>query len=62
MKIDSSVICAECRDTGTIVTLADGNHLTCALCNDKPIWGSKPKWCPKEDGQMTLNFGTRKDK
>ena len=41
------VICAECRDTGKIVKLNDGNHLTCALKDGKLIYGSKPKWCPK---------------
>lgn len=48
MKPDSPVICAECKDTGTFVKLKDGNHLTCSLMGDKPIYGSKPKWCPKE--------------
>ena len=45
---DKPVICAVCRDTGVIVRLPDGNHLTCALMDGRPIWGSKPKWCPKE--------------
>ena len=49
MKINKSVpvICAECTDAGKIIRLADGNHLTCGLMNAKPIYGSKPKWCPK---------------
>lgn len=41
------VICAECADAGRILRLADGNHLTCNLMDGKPIYGSKPKWCPK---------------
>ena len=45
---DKPVICAECKDTGKIVGLKDGNHLTCSLTNNRPIYGSKPKWCPKE--------------
>lgn len=45
---DKPVICAVCRDTGRITRLPDGNHLTCALMDERPIWGSKPKWCPKE--------------
>ena len=48
---DKPVICAECKDTGKIVSLKDGSHLTCALENNKPIYGSKPKWCPKEKTQ-----------
>ena len=44
---DDPVICAECRDTGTIITLKDGRHLTCELMGNRPIWGSKPRWCPK---------------
>ena len=49
LKINRNVpvICAECNDTGQIVKLKDGDHLTCKLMNDKPIYGSKPKWCPK---------------
>lgn len=47
MGIDDPVICAECKDTGTIIELKDGRHLTCELMNNRPIWGSKPKWCPK---------------
>ena len=47
MGIDDPVICAECKDTGTIIKLKDGRHLTCELMNNRPIWGSKPKWCPK---------------
>jgi len=45
---DDPVICAVCKDTGAFVKLKDGNHLTCSLMGDKPIYGSKPKWCPKE--------------
>lgn len=45
---DEPVICAECRDTSRIARLSDGNHLTCALMDERPVWGSKPKWCPKE--------------
>ena len=44
---DVPIICAECTDTGKITKLNDGNHLTCALMGNRPIWGSKPKWCPK---------------
>lgn len=47
MRKDIPVICAECNDTGKIVSLKDGRHLTCALMDDKTIYGSKPKWCPK---------------
>jgi len=49
MPINKSVpvICAECADTGRIVKMTDGNHLTCELMNGKPVYGSKPKWCPK---------------
>lgn len=44
---DTPVICAECKDTGEIIALRDGHHLTCALMKGKPIYGSKPTWCPK---------------
>ena len=40
------VICAECKHTGKFVSLKDGHHLTCELKDNKPIYGSKPKWCP----------------
>ena len=51
---DKPVICAECRDTGKITTLKDGNHLTCHLKNDKPIYGSMPSWCPKRGGKYRI--------
>ena len=35
---DDPVICAECRDTGHIIN----GYLTCALCGDRRIYGSKP--------------------
>ena len=47
VEMDNPVICAECKDTGKIVKLKDGNHLTCELKDGKPIYGSKPSWCPK---------------
>ena len=46
-QVDDPIICAECRDTGTIIELKDGRHLTCELMNNRTIWGSKPRWCPK---------------
>lgn len=41
------VICAECVDVGRIVVIRDVNHLSCGLMNDRPVFGSKPNWCPK---------------
>ena len=41
------VICAECIDVGKIVKIQGVNHLSCGLMNDKPVFGSKPSWCPK---------------
>lgn len=46
MDNDSPVICAMCEHTGRFVTLQDGKHLTCELKDNKPIYGSKPSWCP----------------
>lgn len=45
---DIPIICAECKHTGKIITLKDGDHLTCELKDNKAIYGSKPKWCPLE--------------
>ena len=56
IKDDNPVICAECRNTGNIITLQDGRHLSCALMDNKPIWGSKPKWCPKNKAYKYLNY------
>lgn len=43
---DNPVICADCNDAH-MLTLKDGNVLLCGLMLNKPIWNSKPIWCPK---------------
>lgn len=48
---ENPVICAVCIHTGKITTLKDGKHLTCELRNNKPIYGSKPKWCPLKESE-----------
>lgn len=48
---ESPVICAVCEHTGKCVDLKDGKHLTCELCNKRPIYGSKPKWCPLKESE-----------
>lgn len=40
------VICAECRHAGPCTYIKGVAYLTCDLKNHKPIFNSKPKWCP----------------
>lgn len=46
---DNPVICADCRNAGIII-LKGRKVLVCELERNKPIWNSKPIWCPKAQG------------